>query len=312
MNATIFKADSRESWLEKRSKGLGGTDISAILGVNKYKTPYQLWEDKTGRAPKFEGNKFTRRGQYMEDAVANYFEDATGQKVIRASESSELFIHSDHPFLLGSPDRRYFATEGGKGILECKTTMNSMEADLEAIPQAWFIQLQWYLGLAGYKKGTIAWSELGWSSDFKHIEVDFNPDFFSYMVEEGVKFWNKYIATDTPPEATTSTDVERLYTSHAANKYISASDEFLKIYQELKSLKAEAKELETKIEEKEEALKLALGDAEGARNGENILVTWKASKPGVKFDDKALKAADPDTWAKYTKETAPSRRFYLK
>jgi putative phage-type endonuclease len=312
MQPIILRNESREAWLKARNKGLGGTDIASILGVNKYKSPYQVWEDKTGRGQKFEGNKMTRRGQYMEDAVANYFEDATGMKIIKASESAEICIHPTYSYLIGSTDRRYFNPDGSKGVLECKTTMSSFEADISSLPQSWFVQLQWYLGLTGYKRGAIAWGELGYSSDFKHVIVDFNPDFFNYIVGEGVRFWNEYVTTDTPPPATTSADVERIYSIHAPNKFITASDEFFQTYSELKELKGKAKDLEADICAREEALKLVLGDAEGARYGDDILVTWKAAKGSIKFDDKALKAADPETWARYIKETSGSRRFLLK
>lgn len=312
MTSTILKNESREAWLAERQKGIGGTDISAIIGVNKFKTPFDVWEDKTGRAPKFEGNKHTKRGQYMEDAVANYFEDVSGHRVIRASETDEMLIHNKYPFLLGSPDRRYFAASGGKGVLECKTTMQSFDENIESIPQAWFVQLQWYLGLTGYKQGTIAWAELGYNSDFKSLEIEFNPDFFDYMVAQGVCFWNNYIMTDTPPPAVNSEDVEKMFKSHTDGKFITATPEFYQVYEELKEHMLLKKAVEADIERCQEAIKMAMGDAEGAKYGDQVLATWKTSKGSVKFDDKALKEADPDTWAKFTKEVAGSRRFVLK
>jgi putative phage-type endonuclease len=312
MNGVILKTESREAWLSQRTKGLGGTDISAILGVNKYKTPFDVWEDKTGRGQKFEGNKMTRRGQYMEDAVANYFADVSGHRIIKASDTEEMLIHPTYPFLLGSPDRRYFDSGGGKGILECKTTMSRIEADLELIPQSWFIQLQWYMGLTGYRKGTIAWSELGFESDFKHLEVEINQIFYSYMVGEAVKFWTNYVIADTPPPPVSSADIEKMYVSHTDNKYITATDELFKAWEELKELKKQKKEMDEIIESKEETIKLAIGDAEGARFGDTVLCTWKSAKGSIKFDDKALKEADPSLWSRYTKEVPGSRRFLLK
>lgn len=312
MIATILRNDSQEAWLQNRQKGIGGTDVSAILGVNKYKTAFDVWQDKTGRAPKFEGNKMTKRGQYMEDAVANYFEDATCHRVIKASDNDELLIHPTHPFLLGSPDRRYFDAEGGKGVLECKTTMNQIEEDIEAIPQTWFIQLQWYLGLTGYRRGTLAWAELGYSSDFKHVTIDFNKDFYEYLVDQAVIFWNTYMVTDTPPPAMTSEDVLKKYSSHADGKFIEVTEDLEHTYQDLKAMTEVYRNLEKQIEEKQEALKLAIGDAEGARFGAEILCTWKTSKASLKFDEKAFKAADPETWNKYSAEKPGSRRFNLK
>ena len=34
---------------EARRKGIGGSDVATILGLNKWKSPYQLWLEKTGQ-----------------------------------------------------------------------------------------------------------------------------------------------------------------------------------------------------------------------------------------------------------------------
>jgi predicted phage-related endonuclease len=32
-----------EDWLEYRKQGLGGSDASVVCGVNRYKSPVELW-----------------------------------------------------------------------------------------------------------------------------------------------------------------------------------------------------------------------------------------------------------------------------
>ena len=34
-------------WLKSRQQGIGGSDAGAILGVNNYKTPFDVYIDKT-------------------------------------------------------------------------------------------------------------------------------------------------------------------------------------------------------------------------------------------------------------------------
>ena len=41
--------ETHEAWLQERKYGLGASDAGAVLGVNHWKTNYQLWEEKTGR-----------------------------------------------------------------------------------------------------------------------------------------------------------------------------------------------------------------------------------------------------------------------
>jgi predicted phage-related endonuclease len=38
----------REEWLVLRRKGIGGSDVSAILGINPWKTAMDVWLEKTG------------------------------------------------------------------------------------------------------------------------------------------------------------------------------------------------------------------------------------------------------------------------
>ena len=62
---------SHEQWLADRNKGLGGSDIGVILGLNPKKTPYQLWAEKTGRVDGSVDNNFTRAaGINTDDIVA--------------------------------------------------------------------------------------------------------------------------------------------------------------------------------------------------------------------------------------------------
>ncbi|TGY23723.1 endonuclease, partial [Enterococcus hirae] len=38
---------SHQEWFEDRKRGIGGSDVATVLGLNKYKSPYQLWLEKT-------------------------------------------------------------------------------------------------------------------------------------------------------------------------------------------------------------------------------------------------------------------------
>ena len=119
-----------------RSKTIGGSEIAAILAIDPYKSPYQLWLEKTGREPGFTGNKFTEAGIILEDAVARFFEKRTGYKV--EMPDKEHYISKDFPFASGSPDRKYLTNNNITRILECKT--NQMTVDDTQMP--WFTQLQ--------------------------------------------------------------------------------------------------------------------------------------------------------------------------
>ncbi|GHU60612.1 hypothetical protein FACS1894171_2310 [Clostridia bacterium] len=41
----------REKWLDWRRKGIGGSDASIVCGISQYKTPVELFMEKTGQSP---------------------------------------------------------------------------------------------------------------------------------------------------------------------------------------------------------------------------------------------------------------------
>lgn len=49
MPYTIIDNKDRGQWLKARTYGIGGSDASAIVGMNPYKTNIELFEEKTGR-----------------------------------------------------------------------------------------------------------------------------------------------------------------------------------------------------------------------------------------------------------------------
>ena len=40
----------REDWLQMRQQGIGSSDAAAAVGLHPYKSPLQLWLEKTNRA----------------------------------------------------------------------------------------------------------------------------------------------------------------------------------------------------------------------------------------------------------------------
>ena len=43
----MSKSISQIDWLKERQKGIGGSDVAAILGMSPWRTPYQVWEEKS-------------------------------------------------------------------------------------------------------------------------------------------------------------------------------------------------------------------------------------------------------------------------
>lgn len=72
---TLHIAYKSPDWYSLRQSGIGGSDASSIYGVSKWKTAYELWEEKTGkREPKdLSGNKAVEYGTKAEEHLTKLF-----------------------------------------------------------------------------------------------------------------------------------------------------------------------------------------------------------------------------------------------
>lgn len=305
--------NSRAEWLTARKDGIGASEVATIVGLNPWETPYQLWRRKIGLdAPKQE-NFAMKAGHYLEDAVAQFWHDETGNDIIKSSVEDFMFVNEAKPYLRVSPDRTYWLkdmprNDYNKGILECKTTQMSIDA--EDLPKHWFVQVQMNLGVAELEQGSLAWLCSG--REFGYKNLAFVPDFFAWLVEEVDKFWIDNIQGKQEPTAANVQDILLKYNRHTDGKIVEVNDEIFAAYQDLKEVKDELSAIEKQKASLEEKIKMCFGDAEAISYGGQTLATWKAPKPSSKFDAKAFTAAHPDLEKEFTIPTQGARRFLLK
>lgn len=313
MSNIVIRPKDRNEWLECRKAGIGSSEVATIVGLNPWETPYQLWRRKLGLDPAKDETFAMKAGHYLEDAVAQFWHDETGCEIIKRSAGDWLIANKERPYLQVSPDRTYWLTgmtknNTNKGILECKTTQSQIDAD--DLPKHWFCQVQYQLGVAELEHGSLAWLCSG--REFGYKDMEFVPDFFAWLVEEVDKFWKDNILGRQEPSAQSVQDILLKYTRHTDGKVTEVSKDIFNAYSELKEVKEQAAALEERKTALEEKLKFAFGDAEAISYGGQTLATWKATKPGTKFDEKGFVAANPELAKQYMIPTRGTRRFLLK
>ena len=313
MSNTIIRPATREEWLQHREQGIGSSEVATIVGLNPWETPYELWRRKKGIDPPKAENFAMKAGHYLEDAVARFWSDETGQEIIKRSAGDWLIRDDDRPYLQVSPDRTYWLagqthSNANKGILECKTTQMSIDAD--DLPKHWFCQVQYQLGVAGLTQGSLAWLCSG--REFGYKDLAFVPDFYGWLVEEVDRFWKDNVIGGQEPSAVSVKDVLLKYSRHTDGKIVEVTDELFTDYQDLKDVKKQIAALEERKDTLEGRLKLAFGDAEAISYGGDTIATWKAPKPSVRFDAKTFEKENPDIVKPYMRETQGARRFLLK
>ena len=116
--------DSREEWLEHRLNGIGGSEISAIIGCNPYMTNVDLWKYKTGQLEHedISDKSYVKYGTNAEPLLRELFKlDYPEYEVFY--EENNSFKNDKYPFALASLDGWLVERETGrKGVWECKTT----------------------------------------------------------------------------------------------------------------------------------------------------------------------------------------------
>ncbi len=181
-----------DAWTEWRKQGIGASDAPVIMGVSPWKTPYELWEEKTGRATKPVNEWITRKGNNLEPVARAHFEFMHGFEM-----HPLLAQHYQCPILRASMDG--FNRERNVG-LEIKF---SGKADFAGaidgrIPDKYFPQLQHQLIVSG------AEFIYYWSFDGKEgTAVRVLPDetYIQMYLWRALEFW-RFVETDTPPPMT--------------------------------------------------------------------------------------------------------------
>lgn len=149
MSVEMIQLKSREEWLANRSR-IGGSEASAIVGMNPYMSNVDLWRIKTGQViPEDISEKpYVKYGTEAEKYLRELFKlDFPEYQVFY--EENNMFLNEKYPFAHASLDGWLIDQDGRHGIWECKTTniLQSMQREKwkDRIPDNYYIQVLHYL-----------------------------------------------------------------------------------------------------------------------------------------------------------------------
>lgn len=308
--AAVTKGLAQEEWLALRKQGIGGSDASAVAGVNRYKTPLTVWAEKTGLYEPERAGEPAYWGNQLEDVVAREFTIRTG---LRVKRSHKMYKHPKYPYMLGNVDRLIIDKDRGKGILECKTAsaFKASEWQEGRVPDEYAIQLQHYLAVLHMDYGYFA--VLIGGNQFKHQLVERNPVIIDALIEIEHKFWDEHVRTGIPPSVGDSeADTELLQALYPTSKACAmelTSDQH-HLITELRTMQEEEKKIQSRMTWLKNQVKGTLQENEVANFNGLPVATWKTTE-SMRVDTKRLKAEQPEIYRKYTVSTS-SRRFVMK
>lgn len=189
---------SDQEWIEERRSTIGSSDIAVLLGVCPYRTVLELWAEKTGKVPAFQGNANTRLGDLLEPYIARLFSDRWDKPV---KDCNITFKHPKESRFSATPD---FELEKEDALLETKNVgwRKVKEWSGDEPPLNFQAQVQWQLGNTQKKKGYIA-AMVGGDprGGYYDFPIDYDKSIFEMAAELAIDFLEKHVKTDIPPEA---------------------------------------------------------------------------------------------------------------
>lgn len=253
----------------KRPKKITGTRLAAILGLNRWNTPFKTWCEitKTYQEP-FEDTKFTIAGKTIEPKQAQYMKKAYAMRNLKSptdlygpdyfNKTFGDFFH-DTPIFGGMWDYLLYDSEGNvSAVLEMKTTQRSEDWQND-VPEYYAIQAALYAYLLGVDDVIMVASFLD-PGDYDHpekfepsasntITVEFKvsqryPN-FAEMIANAKAWWEAHVEKGISPDFDEKADADILKALRTNN---------LSPDTDVNALIAEAEELKTEIDLIESAI----------------------------------------------------------
>ena len=297
----------REEWLKWRTFGIGGSDASVIVGLNKFRSIYQLWLEKTGQVvPEEEENDYTHFGTLLEPIVRAEFTRRTRIKV-RAKKA--LLQSEEFPYMIADLDGVIYEN-GEMCIFEAKTaSAYKKETWEDGVPVEYKLQVQHYMAVTGARKTYIA--ALVGGNQFFYYEVYRDEELINIITRAEKKFWEENVLQGKEP----APDGSNATTDYLKQKYNISNGETITLPADALALCTSYDNLSEQIKavtERRDAvanqLKAYLKENEVGIIGDRK-VSWK-SVTSTSFDKKRLEQENREIYEAYVTKTE-YRRFMV-
>lgn len=309
---------TEDTWLEERRKGIGGSDVAVVMGLNKYKSELKLYREKVeGLSEDLSDNIYIKKGKDLEDLIrVKYCDPYFKEMGYYLLHPNVILCNNDYPIFRANLDAfaipADFNNEYDKNIVvEIKwvSTYGEVNWDGEdycGVPVNYYAQVQEYMFVTGARKAVIcALFDSDWTPKF--YEIPYNPDFVANMVKEAKRFMEYNVGIRIMPKINSALDKDTITELITKTK-----DVELVINEDMDEKIVLYKELKANISTLEKSANTILSDLtqmylDGNRP-KSPLCSMKITKvSSKKFDTTAFSEAHPDLYKQFVKETEYSR-----
>lgn len=286
----------RLRWLAARRTGLGGSDASTLVGLNKHESRIELWEDKSGHLPLVdEQSEEAEMGTLLEPTVRERFARVHDLEVRLVG----MLRSSRWPWMLANPDG--LCSDGyGFEAKTCSIFKAELWADGQTADHA-ELQAQWCMAVTGLPAWHVACLIAGQRNVYRIVQRD--NDLIADLVQIGRDFWHNHVLTGQPPAVDGSDACTAFLTAHYPQVLAEDAIEIDPVTRDELVLAKEATAQAEKdaaaahAEVKNQARQL-IGSHLRLECDGDVVATWA---PIDKLHEKRFRAAEPDLAAEYTR-----------
>jgi len=297
---------THEEWLENRKKGIGGSDVGCIFGLNKYKSNIQVWLEKTSQIePEDLSDNFAvEAGILLEPLILKHFTRITGLAV---SKPAQMYISSEYPFMIANVDAEGTDTEGKRFVVECKTANAFMSKDWtdDKIPPHYELQVLHYIIVNNYDYGYIVVSINNKEPIIKRIDITETDR--KIIISKEKEFWecvqeNKMPQVEYDSDSADKTLSEILYPVAVKGSVLQVTNPHIdELIIKRNDLNLSIKKCEEELDLIENEIKDFVKDNEKVQT-EYHTITWR-NQSTKRLDQSRLKTEQPDTYNQFLKTT---------
>lgn len=231
-----------DEWLAWRKNGISASDSSVVLNENPYKTRWQLWAEKTGKAIEedISNNPYVIRGNKLEDQARQCVEKLLGEDVLLPACAQS----DEHEFILASFDG--LTSTNVPVEIKCPSHKNFslvVKQGINSEPyQRYYAQIQQQIYVAGSKEGYLFFYHVtDEKEEYELFKVNRDEDYIEKLICEVEVFWQLIVANKEP-----ELDVERdLYIPSTSEQWVTYADDYIKADKEIQLLEEKIKQYKT-------------------------------------------------------------------
>jgi putative phage-type endonuclease len=236
MTAVLIETASEAEWLAARRQGVTASEISVVMGLSPYDSPFALYHRKRGDLPDVDDSDAMERGRILEPYIAEKFAKLRPEFIV-TGDGRQLYAHPDRPWQMATPDRilqdseTYGLAERDDvigieniAVLETKTDAGGDDGwgdeGTDQIPVHYRCQVLWQMDVLGVTAAYVAMLPMrSWKLRVYELTMDyFAVEDLKIMRREAERFLAR-TANDDPP------DVDWRPQTGAALKYLNPSVE---------------------------------------------------------------------------------------